>query len=487
MSLVKSFRNVLAGLAAGAVAVVSPATHAQGISLLRDAEIENFLDDYSRPIFKAANLNPDSIEILLVNDQTLNAFAGGRYMGVNTGLLTIADTPNQIEAVIAHEAGHLAGGHTARTQDAISAATRPMLLSLVLAAGAIAAGAPEAGIGLLGLGQTVGTANFLKYSRGQESTADQLSITYLDKLGKSSKGALELWTKARNEQILRNRAINPYRVTHPLANERLTALRERAEASPHFNKSDSPEEIERLRMIQAKIKGFVQEERITLRQYPLADQSDAARYARAVAYYRSSQIDKAQSEINTLIALYPDNPYFHELAGQMLFEHGMVAASVAPHRRSVELDPDEALFRINLGRALVALEEPASYNEAIAELRNALLLEPNSSFAWFELARAHGGLGENAMADLATAESRYHAGAKGEANLFARRAMTGLKKGTPEWRQAIDIVKASQPEKGQVVPLPTGIEEETGDPAEPGPETPGTQDVPDPELKIEQL
>ena len=281
------FRKIGLSALAAITAVASSIANAQGISLLRDAEIEEFLADYSHPIFDAAGLPKDSIEILLVNDLSFNAFAGGRYMGVNAGLLTFADTPNQIEAVIAHEAGHLAGGHSARTQDAISSASRPILLGLILAAGAIAAGAPDAGIGLLGLGQTIGTANFLKYSRGQESSADSASITYLNKLGKSSKGALEVWRRQRNNQIIRGREINPYFVTHPLANARLNALKTRAEASPYFDVADPPEEIYRLQMIQAKIWGFLHEPKDVLTRYPVEDESDQARYARAVAYYRS--------------------------------------------------------------------------------------------------------------------------------------------------------------------------------------------------------
>ncbi len=464
--------------------VGTPLAQARGISLLRDAEIEEFLDEYSRPIFRAAGLNEDSIQILLVADQSLNAFAGGRYMGVNSGLLTIAETPNQIEGVIAHEAGHLAGGHSVRTDAAIASASRPMLLSLILAAGAVAAGAPEAGIGILGLGQNIGTANFLKYSRGQESTADQSSITYLDRIGHSSKGATELWRNVRNSQIIRGRQINPYRQTHPLANDRLSALQQRAEVSPYYEVEDSPEEIERLRFIQAKIHGFLEEPHATLRRYPLSDQSDPAHYARAVAYYRTSQVEKALIEIRTLTEARPDNPYFHELEGQMLFEFGKVEESIEPHKKAIALKSDNALLRIGLGRALNAMDAPENFEEAVTEFKRALLLEPDNGFGWYELARAYGGLENDTMADLATAESRYHAGAKPDANAFARRAMAGLRKGTPEWRQAADIVLATQSQTGGAA-LPSGIDDDAPAPRQ-IPETPPSRpDVPDPTIPEE--
>lgn len=417
-------------------------SHAEAQTLLRDAEIEQWLDDYARPIYKAAGLPADQIQILLVGDQTPNAFASGLTMGINTGLITAADTPDQIEGVIAHETGHMAGGHTARTDEAMAAATRPMLLSLVLAAGAAAAGAPEAGIGILGLGQTVGQANILKYSRGQEASADQAAVTYLDDVHQSSEGLLQFFAKLRNSEIITSYRINPYLQTHPLSNDRITALTKRAEASPYYNVKDSPEAIERLKLIQAKIRGFMQDTNVTLRQYPLSDQSDPAHYARAVAYYRGSMLDKALNEINTLLAKYPENPYYYELKGQMLFEFGRVAQSIPSHERSVELAPTKALLRINLGRALVATEDTSRYPEAVKQLKAALLLEPKNAFGWEELARAYGGLKMDRLADLATAESRFYSGAKGEALHFAMRAKAGLTPGTPDWRQASDIIAA---------------------------------------------
>ena len=414
---------------------------AQG--LLRDTEIEEFLDDYSRPVFRAAKLPADQIEILLIGDQSFNAFAGGLVMGVNSGLLTISDTPSQIQGVIAHEAGHIAGGHTVRSDEAMSAATRPMLLSLVLAAGAIAAGAPDAGLGILGLGQTIGIANALKYSRGQESSADQAALTYLEAIGRPGDGLIQSFEKLRNDQLIHNGRINPYLQTHPLAVQRIAALEERAKASPYHGVTDSPAEIERLRLIQAKIKGFMQDANSTLRQYPLSDQSDAGHYARAVAYYRSANLDRALNEIDLLLSKHPDNPYYFELKGQMLFEFGRIADSITPHQRSVELKPGKALLLINYGRALSATEEPEKVQAAVKELKSALLVEPDNSFGWFELARAYGFLGDEPLADLAMAESKYNVGAKPEAARFASRARARLKKGTPEWRQATDIIVAS--------------------------------------------
>ncbi|MEM9990015.1 MAG: M48 family metalloprotease, partial [Pseudomonadota bacterium] len=346
---------------------------AQGISLLRDAEIEQFLRDYSDPVLVAAGLDPAAVDIYLVGDPSLNAFvANGLKMFYHTGLITEADTPNQILGVIAHETGHLAGGHQQRGAAARAQASRPMMLSLVLGAAAIAAGSPEAGMSILGLGQTVSVAEALAYNRGQEAAADQAAITYLETIGASGEGLVEFFEKLSNRQLLRSRRPDPYFQTHPLPLQRMNNLRERVANQKNVTHRDTEEDIFRLRMIQAKIHGFMQDSYTTLRQYPLSDQSPPARYARAVAYYRGSELEKALREVDRLIEEDQDNPYFQELKGQMLFEHGKVWESVGPHRKSTELAPQYALLKINLARALIALESQAELEEAISILRLAL-------------------------------------------------------------------------------------------------------------------
>jgi predicted Zn-dependent protease len=421
--------------------------------LLRDAEIESWLEEMSEPLFDAAGLPEGSVDILLFAGPP-NAFAGasnGLKMGVFTGLLTEADVPNEIEGVLAHEAGHLAGGHSARSRDAIAKASRPALLSLALGAALIIAGAPpEAGIGAVGLGQNIATANYLAYSRGQESAADQAAITYLDEVGSSSAGLIKFFGKLQNDQLITARRAIPYLQTHPLALQRVSALERRAQVSPYWQEEDSPEEIEKLRYLQAKIHGFIEDPHVALRLYPLSDQSGPARYARAVAWYRQSKLEEATREIDRLLESDPENPFFHELKGQMLFEHGKIEDAIAPHRRSVELAPEFALLRINLARALVATERDQEVEEAVRMLDEALRIEPDNSFAWTELARAQSLRGKEPLAMLAQAEANYHVGNPIDAHRFASLAKERLDAGTPEHQQAVDIIVATAEEAEQL-------------------------------------
>lgn len=429
-------------LVIGTACAVLALGQAAAQSILRDAEIEQFLADYTHPLMDVAGIAPASIDILLIGDNSLNAFAGPGVMGVHTGLITEAKTPNQIEGVLAHEVGHLAGAHAVRSQEAYARAGRPAIMSLVLGAALIAAGAPpEAGIGAIGLGQNVTRSNALAYSRGQESAADQAGASYLEAVGSSTEGLIEFFGILSNRQLISARNIPPYALTHPLGQARIGALRQRSEgnAAPE----DTPEEIERLRMIQAKINGFMDAPFTTLRRYPLADQSEPARYARAVAYYRSSDLESARREIDRLIEAEPDNPYFAELLGQMLFEHGYVAEAVAPHRRSVALAPQHSILKVNLARALVATETVPNVEEAVTLLGVALDAEPSNAFAWTELARAQARLGNEPMAALAQAEAYYNSRALPNAHRFASLAAEQFEVGTREHTQAMDIIGAT--------------------------------------------
>ncbi|MEL7027702.1 MAG: M48 family metalloprotease, partial [Pseudomonadota bacterium] len=266
-------------LCAAMLALAAPQS-AYAQSLIRDAEIEEMMRDWSEPIFSAAGLPPENVGVHLVADPSINAFvSNGLNMYMFTGLLQNADTPNQVIGVIAHETGHMSGGHLARSDEAMAAASRPMLLTLGLGLAAVLAGAPEAGIGIIASGQTAAQRTFLKYNRAQEASADQAAVTFLDATGQSSKGLYEFFDKLRDDIAFSGRKIDQYTVSHPLPAQRIESLRRRIDASPYRDATDPPIEKHRLDMAKAKIQGFLFPPVQTFRAYPLSDDSQPARYA----------------------------------------------------------------------------------------------------------------------------------------------------------------------------------------------------------------
>lgn len=418
------------------------------ISLIRDTEVEATLHADADPIFAAAGLDPKACKIFIVQDPDVNAFsAGGQNVFINTGLIVKTRNPNELMGVIAHETGHIAGGHLARSADGEKQALATYLLTIGLGVLAAAAGAPDAAGGLLYSSGYFAAITAAGFTRTQESSADQAAVTYLEKAGYSAKGLVDFFDYYRYQEVFSDAKRYKFFIDHPLSEDRIEALQQRAMRQPHYNVVDSPEALERHAIMVAKLKAFINQPAQTLYDYPETDQSFPARYARAIADYRNLDTDKALRETDALIKDQPNNPYLYELKGQILFESGHAKEAEPAHRRSVELKPDAPLLHMNLGQALLAEEDPKKVDEAIAELRRASDEEPDNAFAWLLLSQAYDRKGEGGMARLAAAEENFSLGQYGDAKMFAMRARMQLARNSPEWRRATDIVLTSQPTK----------------------------------------
>jgi len=422
----KPFRTVglIAAFSAALMTPVAPAlaqSSERGPSLLRDTEIEEILHQEADPIFTAAGLNPKDVRILLVGDSSLNAFATqGQQLGLNTGLILEADTPNQLKGVIAHETGHIAGGHPIRSGELTRAGMRPMLLTMGLGILAMFAGAPDAGAMILSNAQYFGALGALGYSREQEGRADQAAVGFLERTGQSGRGLVDFFDKFRYQEVFTEARRFPYFRSHPLSSQRIEMLRSRVELQPSYKVTDSASDILEFEIMRAKIDGFINPQ-VSLTKYKESDASYPARYARAIAYYQIKDPDRALKLIDALIVDQPLNPYLWELKGQVLFEFGRVAEAEAPQRRSVELKPDAPLLRINLGQTLINLGDQKKRDEGIAELKRVTLLEDDNAEAWRLLAMAYEARGDEGLARLATAEQFFAIGALGESKSFAIR------------------------------------------------------------------
>ena len=448
--------RTLAGLALSAALALGPcltptvvqAQEGGGINLIRDTEIEETLHADSDPIFRAAGLVPKDVTLMLVGDKDLNAFTvNGQAIFVNTGLIVETANPNQLEGVIAHETGHAAGGHSARSGDMEKAAMAPFLMTLGLGVLAAAAGAPDAAIALIGSSQYFGVINMLTFSRAQEAAADQAAITYMQRSGKSARGLVDFFENFRYEEVFSEARRFKFFQSHPVSGERIELLRRRAEEQSHYNDVDTAEDQARHDVMKAKLFAFMNPPQQTFIKYTEKDTSYPARYARAIAYYKALETDHAIRDIDALIADYPTNPYLYELKGQVWFEVGKSALAEKAHARSVELKPGAPLLRINLAQAIIAQGDEKRTDEAITHLQKALSVEGDNAFAWRLMSQAYDAKGEPGAARLAAAEERFAVGDMTQARIFALRARQLLTKDTPQWRRATDIVLVSNPSK----------------------------------------
>ena len=427
------------------ITLFAGAQAASAQEVLRDSETELFFKDLARPLEVAAGLDPKSVSIVLLQDPEINAFvAGGQVVYIHSGLLMAADNANQIQGVVAHELGHVAGGHSIRMGEGVRAATGISILSIVLGVAAAVAGAGDAAMGIIAAGQQAAEGSFLSFSRAQEATADEAGASYLSKAGVSGKGSLDFFKKLQNQEYrLAIADTDSYGRTHPLSSERIAALAQNYKADPAWSKPTDPALEARFARIKAKLTGYL-DPKLATTKYPESDQSVPAHYARAYAYHRGAYPEKAAQEVKALLMAAPNDPFFLELQGQTLLEGGDPKAAIAPLRAAVARAPDQPMIAVMLGHALIASEDPKNFAEAKQVLKVAVNRDNDNPFAWLQLGIVYDREGDPARASLATAERENLIDHPKLALSAARSAMAGLTAGSPDYLRAQDIAMVSE-------------------------------------------
>lgn len=429
-------------------AVAPSAVQGQPVPIIRDAEIEAIIRTYATPLFQAAGLSPQAITVYLVDDDSLNAFVTpGLRMFIHTGLILQTEDPGALIGVIAHETGHLAGGHTATRGDALERAQMGVLASTILGLGAaILTGRGEAAHAVMSSGKDVALKGLLSYTRGQESAADQAAVRFLNATGQSLGGLVEFMHALEDQEVLLSSNQDPYLRTHPLTGERIRFLQHQDQISPNYGKPSDPQLVALHSRMRAKLAGFLETPEQVARLYPESDTSRDARYARAIVEYREAHLENALPLIEGLIAEEPDNPYFHELKGQMLFENGRLAEALEPYQKAVALAEGSPQLELGLARVLIELDRPGDNEAALPHLDAVLRDETGNALAWRLKAVAHGRIGETGDAALALAEMSLARGDHRGAISQAARALDQLPENSPGWLRAQDLKQLAERE-----------------------------------------
>ncbi len=413
---------------------------AAGLNLIRDAEIEHTLRMFATPIFKAANIAPDSIRIYLVNDPDVNSFAAaGPSIFINTGLILATQTPGQLIGVIGHETGHIAGGHIVRGSKALKTAMLESVASMLIGIAATVAGNGDAGAAVMTGGPMIAQRQFLGVRRVEESSADAAAVTFLTRAHESARGLLQFLQILNQQETIMTGRIDPYLVDHPLTPERIAALQNRARQSPYYSTPFPASYQMPYERMKAKLAGFLDPFDETMRLYPPSDHTIPALYARAIAYYREPELPKALSLIDELLAERPRDPYFLELKGQMLLDNGHVAQSVHYYSEAVQAAPNEPLLRSELGVAEVQSNNPALLQSAISNLELATQIDGNDPSMWYHLSVAYGRANEIPLAQFAAAERSFLLGDYANAKFLAKSALEKLPPNSSAALRAGDI------------------------------------------------
>lgn len=439
-------RRWAAAVLLGTMAVPVASQSAQALGLIRDAEIEATIRAYAEPLWTAAGLNAPFVQVHLVDDDEINAFvAGGQQLFIYSGLLMRSKNANQVIGVIAHETGHMAGGHLARMQDELRHRTIESVLAMVAGVGAgIATGNGGVGMGTALLGQNINQRTFLQYSRTQEASADQAALKFLDATHQSARGLLDFFRILEGEMALFGGNQDPYLATHPLVPERIEAVQAHVDTSP-YSDAKEPAELDVMhdRMV-AKLEGYLRPLDRVLHDYPTTDNSIPARYARAIALFRVSRFQESLAIMDSMLKDEPNDPFFLEQKGQILFQSGHVKEALPYYQKALAIKPAEPLLRQETAQVMIETEDPAYLKDAIGDLNEAVRMEPNEPMYWHLMAVAQGRAGNLPEATLAQAEEQVALGNKKEAKFFANKAMDGLPMGSPSWQRAQDILGISE-------------------------------------------
>ena len=445
------FRTACAALVAIALPTEQACAQGQerGPSILRDAETEQFLRDISAGMAQSAGLTPGALHLYVINDPEINAFvAQGQIIYINSGTIERADNASELQGVIAHELGHIEGGDAVRSDDAINAASRVTLLSLLAGIAATAVVGP-AGMLAMVAGENAAMGKFLAYSRQQEGSADASAVRHLNDAHLSGKGMISFFGTLRQEEYRLTpsyTSVDPYAMDHPMTAERQTTLQADLQKSPYWNTPPDPQVTARFERIKAKLIGYLDEPRIVMNKFPNKDQSVPAHYARAYAWHRGGYPDAAMREVDALLAVTPHDPYFLELKGQILLEGGKPKQAIAPLREAVLQSRSTPLIAALLGNALVATEDPNDFKEAAQVLKVAVQRDSDNPQAWYDLGLVYTRMGDEPRASLASAERYSLQGDPRLALASAEIAMRGLPAGTPDWIRAQDVALTARDE-----------------------------------------
>jgi predicted Zn-dependent protease len=443
----------LCGICAVAMLGTAAPAAAQGLPLIRDTEIENLLSDYAKPIFRSAGLGSGRIRMRIVQNEAFNAFVlDGRNVFVHTGTLMQAQSPNEVIGVIAHETGHISGGHMAALRARIAKDQTRALLAQLLGIGLMVAGGVtgggsaselgSAGQGIMFGGNEIVMRSLLAERRQQESAADQAGLSFLNATKQSGRGMLETFERFAQQEYISDAHKDAFARSHPLSTDRLARLRTLVEQSPYFAAKDAPQLQLRHDLMRAKLSGYLERPQVVYNRYPETDNSLPARYARAIARFFQGGpggLEGALAEVDSLLRERPDFAYFWEVKGDLLMRSGKMREAIPSLRQALKLDPDATLIGVQLASALQADDSPATINESVALLRKSLVDDENSR-AYRLLATSYYKQGKRPEADAMIAQAYFLEGDLKQAQIFAKRAHTQLRSGSPEWLKNDDII-----------------------------------------------
>jgi len=411
-------------------------------SLIRDPNIENALSELAQPVLLAAGMPSSGTRILVVNDPALNAFViDTQHIFLHSGLILRLKSAAELQAVIAHEVAHIQNGHIARRMQNMQRASTVAGFGVALAAATAATTGETAAAGALARGiMGAATQNFMSHTRTEESAADASGLRYLIRAGIDPSAYLRVFDLFRGQELLTPTQQDTYARSHPLSRDRFRAMEALIKAAPNAAPANPQAEYWMARA-QAKLGAFLRAPTWAQTEARKQEHADLAQMMQAIAWHRLPDSAQAIAAIDRLALAHPEDPFVHELRGQILLESRRVDQAVAAYRRATELAPRNALILAGYGRAMLAAGQPREARDILErararDFRNVSVLR--------DLAMAYAKNNEHGMASVVTAERYALLGQFADARLHANRALGQVTPGSRAGIRAQDVLSGAE-------------------------------------------
>ncbi len=416
------------------------------ILIINDAEINNYINDLSKPLLISSGLSHEFVEVNIIFNDRINAFvANGQRIFIHSGLITNSDEPEEIIGVIAHEIGHIVSGHLTRTREVISSASTAGILAALF--GVISVGIYHNSVeqveGDLTAAAIFSSANslsinsILKYSRTQELNADMYAINLLEENKISGRGLLKILYKLSKNDEINSDQIH-YLSTHPLNSERISIARNKIKESKYYISQSNERSLKDLNNIKAKINGYTKPNEY-LEKFR-NDKTIPGKIAKATSLHKLGKNRESIKIFQTLINDNPKNPYFYESLGKAFLSDRKIKKSINAYKKAIVISDNNPLILLGYSQALISANNKESDYEAIKVLEIVTKKIEKNFSAWRLLEIAYGRSGKFGKSFLAGAEKSLISGKKNSANKKANEALKLLKVNSPDFFRAKDII-----------------------------------------------
>jgi beta-barrel assembly-enhancing protease len=364
---------------------------------LDDPEVADYLNTLGAQIVHANPAARQDFEFFAMHDNVVNAFAlPGGFIGVNTGLINLADTESELASVLAHEVAHVSQRHIARGLGQDQQMQMPVLAALA-AALLLGRAHPDLASGAMVAAQAGAVQTSLAYSRDFEREADRVGLQTLEAAGFDPRAMAVFFEKLqRSMRVSDDSSVPGWLRTHPMTVERIADAQNRAANMPYRQHVDSLD----FHLVRARLRAESGEAASAVAYFRTAvgekryGAEAAARYGLVAALLRAGNSKEAVAEMAHLRQLGAESSMIELLDARVKQAAGERGAGLALLAKASSHYPESRAVSYAY---ISALQADGRNDDALAALREALRVNPHDARLYTLQAQTYAALGKRLL------------------------------------------------------------------------------------------